>query len=170
MKSSKLIFAVLVVLVVLASYTSAEYDCRNFNFGVSEATVRSQEQGNFIGEKPLIHNLRGLTFIDYQPDAIYFHTYIFHNGGLYGLKTKKASLSGNDTKINALKEYDETLKKYYSSCIKGQLTESKDHSSDKDLNCFTVTYPNKTVYVNIEKESTEYFLTETTMQKGAKKL
>ena len=169
MKSGKLILALFAVLV-LASFTTSESDCRNFSWGTPEAEIMKGETANYIGESELIHNLKGLTFLDYQTDGIYFHTYIFHNGGLYGLKTKKASLTGNDTKLNAVKEYDEYLKKYQSSCIKGQLTESKDHSIGENLDCFSVSYPNKTVFVNIQKESTEYFLMETTMQKGMKKL
>src|SRR6185312_14473600 len=109
MKPAKLIL-VLTVLV-LSSFTLSDSDCRSFSFGVTEAEVMKGEKGNFIGKSDLIHNLKGLTFLDYQNDAVYFHTYIFHNGGLYGLKTKKASLTGNDTKLNAVKEYDGALKK-----------------------------------------------------------
>jgi len=177
MKSVKLIFAFLMVLV-LASFTSTESDCRNFKWGSSETEVKAKEKSNYIGEKSLIHNLRGLTFIDYQKDGIYLHTYVFHNGGLYGLKTRKSSLSGNDTKLNALHEYDEMLKKYSSYCIKDQLVEVNDQSlGEQGLKCFQITYPNKTVFVSIEKELntfnkdfSEYYLTETTMKKGLKKI
>ena len=168
MKPAKSIL--ILAVVVLASFTFSDSDCRNFSFGTTEAEVMKNANGNFVGKSELIHNLKGLTFLNYEADGIYFNTYIFHNGGLYGLKTKKASLTGNDTKLNAVKEYDESLKKYNSSCIKEQITETKDKSVDQDLKCFTVSYPNKTIFVNIEKESTEYFLVETTMQKGLKKL
>jgi len=169
MKSAKLVLAFAVL--ILSSFTFSDSDCRTFSFGVTEAEVMKGEKGNFIGTSELIHNLKGLTFLDYENDGVYFHTYIFHNGSLYGLKSKKASLTGNDTKLNAVKEYEESLKKYNSACEKEQITETKDKSIDSgDLKCFTVSFPNKTIFVNIEKESTEYFLVETTMQKGVKKL
>ena len=51
MKSAKLIFAFITVMV-LASFTSSENGCRNFNWGTSEADVKARETSNFVEEKP----------------------------------------------------------------------------------------------------------------------
>ena len=147
--------------IIFLSFTKST-DCRNFNFGTSSEIVMKSETSIFMKKELLAHNLVSITFIELAPTANYLHIYTFHNNKLNGLKTKKFSLTGDNSMMNVMSDYREAYIKYTKDCnaIIKEETEKKF-----GLKSFSLEVKNKKVFVKMVRESQDYFLVESILQK-----
>jgi hypothetical protein len=143
----------------LLSSTKA-FDCRYFDFGATPEMILKGETATFISKENLAHNLKGISFVEHLDSASYMFTYTFHQDKLNGLKIKKISITGENTMINALADYKAAYTRYNALCG-GKLVEKTDNG----LKAFTVEQTNKKIFVNITRESEDFFLTENIIKK-----
>src|SRR5207248_1166513 len=100
--------------------------------------------------------------VEHGTNSNYLHTYTFHNGKLNGLKSKKLSIVGDNSMINALSDYRVAFLKYNSICgVKIKEKVEKEFG----LKSFSLEMKNKKIFVKMIKESEEYFLVENILQK-----
>jgi hypothetical protein len=158
----KTCYTILLSAILLLSWTNSN-DCRNFNFGSSSEIVMKKETAIFMKRELLSHNLIGITFIEHGSDANYLHTYTFHSDRLNGLKTKKLSLIGDNSMMNALYDYRQALIKYSTNCCGAKIKEKTD--KEFGLRSFSLEMKNKKIFVNLIQERGEYFLVESILKK-----
>ena len=152
----------LVIPFLFFSWTKS-FDCRNFNFGASPEMVLKGETATLISQENLAHNLKGISFAEFKDGANYIITYTFHHNLLNGLKIKKMSLTGDNTMLNALEDYKAAYARYNATCATHKIVEKTDKTNG--LKGFEITYTNKKIFVNIVKESQDFFLTENVIKK-----
>jgi hypothetical protein len=153
-------FLALLTLLSL-SFTNVNRDCRNFSFGDAIETVRANESLEFVKEEMLSHNLKGLTFVEFEAYAIVLYTYTFHFEKLNGLKVKKLARYGDNSYLNAYNNYKAALTRYSSDCE----AHIKEKVEDKGLRSFHFTSNNKKVYVMMQEENDDYFMVENIFKK-----
>jgi len=155
----KYLFALLTL--VSFSFTNVSRDCRHFSFGDAIETVRATESLEFVKEEMLSHNLKGLTFVEFEDESIVLYTYTFHFEKLNGLKIKKVARYGDNSYLNAYNNYKEALTRYTSDCD-AHIQESVE---DKGLRSFHFTSNNKKVYVMMQEENEDYYMVENIFKK-----
>jgi hypothetical protein len=139
------------------------FDCRTFNFGATPEMIIKGETAILLKEEVLAHNLKGVSFVENKDEANYILTYTFHLNKLNGLKIKKMSLTGDNTMIAALEDYKNAVSRYNATCASTPLVEKRDKITG--LKFFEIEQSNKKIFVNIIKESEEFFLTENIIKK-----
>jgi hypothetical protein len=157
----KIRFILLFAIISCVSWTKSN-DCRIFDFGSTPENVIKKETAIFLREENISHNLTGLTFVEHGPSSNYLFTYTFHNGKLNGLKSKKFSTIGDNSMLNALTDYRAAYSRYSANC--GVKIKEK-FDKEFGLKSFSLEMKNKKVFVNITKDSEEFFLVENIIQK-----
>lgn len=157
-------YSIIFLSLIIFSFTSkvTENDCRNFNYGVSSEFVKANEQGEFVREEMLSHDLKGLTYVEFNPTSTILYTYTFHFDKLNGLKIKKLSPNGDNSYLNAYNNYKETLSKYITDCEGYRIKESVD---GKGLKSFHISNSKSKIYVMMEQDNQDYFLVENIFKK-----
>jgi hypothetical protein len=159
-------YFLLLIPVLLFSFTfswTQSFDCRTFNFGATPEMILKGESAVLLKEEVLAHNLKGISFVENKDEANYILTYTFHLNKLNGLKIKKMSLTGDNNMMTAMEDYKVAFARYNANCGTTPLVEKRDKVSG--LKFFEIEQTNKRIFVNIIKESEEYFLTENIIKK-----
>jgi hypothetical protein len=156
----KTCFTLLFAAIIFVSWTNSN-DCRIFDFGSSPESVMKMETAIFMKKESISHNLIGLTFVEHGNTSNYLYTYTFHNAKLNGLKIKKLSATGDNSLINVLSDYRAAYSRYNANCG----VKIKEKAKEFGLKSFSVDMNNKKVFVNMIKDSEEYYLVENIIQK-----
>ncbi|MFN6944294.1 MAG: hypothetical protein ACK4ND_05065 [Cytophagaceae bacterium] len=155
-------FLAFFIIILSTSVYAQNYS--NSHWGDTPEQVKKNEKNfHFLREEALDRNLKGLTFIEDRPDGTYFlHTFMFLNMKLYGVKTKKVYLDGDNSLFKGLNDYNQKLQAYKENFK--DLVEEKVQDINYDLKGFHIKTNQTTLYVSLKKEEDNYFIIETTFQ------
>jgi len=140
------LFTIIVIFISLSTYAQ---DFRQVKWLESKDSVIANEKAIFLDASTKTNYREEVHFVEFSEGFALHIFYLFRKNQLIGIKTQRSRLSGDNTKYNALQDYQvrkqEIIEKWGKEVI------SEKDGIEQAIKSLTVHLSDRDIYITIEK-------------------
>jgi hypothetical protein len=144
-------------LFIVSSALSAQ-EFRNSLWNDSKTDIKSKETAYLISEITKTNYVEEIHYVQVDSGYAFHIYYVFRKDQLFGIKTQRLQLAGQNTKFAALEAYKNQREIYEEKYGKESIKER--NGFEQAVRILEVRQQDRELYVTIEKNGNEYFLVE----------